>query len=222
MGQSGNSRRNWQQTTLTQLSEIEVSSNCGFARCRHFRNHRTHRPDRLEQLVSCWRFRISSKSLEGQSSEFQSASIPVVELRKMIEDRILALPWDGPEHQSMAIPSNKAVADRIAPRYVFETRIRITLQRDTQRVAMLGWTRDLSESGVAAFVAQGLSLGELVTLEIPLPQSGKQVIPAKVARTLGTEYGFVFTALSAEQRLRIQAAMEGQPAIPYPGAGQKR
>ena len=122
----------------------------------------------------------------------------------------------------MANPSDKAVADRIAPRYVFEARIRITLQRDSQKLAMLGWTRDLSESGVSAFVAQGLSLGELVSLEVPLPQFGKQVIPAKVARTLGTEYGFQFTALSAEQRQRIQAAVHGQAAIPYPGIGQKR
>jgi PilZ domain-containing protein len=122
----------------------------------------------------------------------------------------------------MAKFSDKLIADRIAPRYVFETRIRISLQRGTQKLAMLGWTRDLSESGVSAFVAQGLTLGELVTLEIPLPQSGKQAIPAKVARTLGTEYGFVFTALSAEQRLTIQAATQGQPAIPYPGAAQER
>lgn len=140
----------------------------------------------------------------------------------MIEDSFPPTAEYGPEQRSMANPSDKAVADRIAPRYVFEARIRISLQRNVQKVAMLGWTRDLSESGVSAFVAQGLSLGELVTLEIPLPQSGKQVIPAKVARTLGTEYGFQFMALSAEQRLRIQTAMQGQPAIPFPGAGQKR
>ena len=128
----------------------------------------------------------------------------------------------GPELRSMGNHSDKAVADRIAPRYVFEARIRISLQRDSQKLAMLGWTRDISESGVSAFVAQGLSLGELISLEIPLPQSGKEVIPAKVARTLGTEYGFQFTALSSEQRLRIQATVQGQPAIPHPGAGQKR
>jgi len=120
----------------------------------------------------------------------------------------------------MAIPSDNAATERIVPRYLFETRVQICLERHSQRLTLPGWTRDLSESGVSAFVAQGLLLGELVTLEIPLPQSGKEVIPARVARSRGTEYGFQFTALSAEQRVRIQATLKGQPAIP--GGGQKQ
>ena len=110
--------------------------------------------------------------------------------------------------------------DRMSPRHLFETRIRIRLQRDSQRLTLQGWSRDLSESGLGAFVAQALVLGELVTLEIPLPDSDKQVIPAKVARVLGTEYGFQFTALSAEQRTRIRATLKGHPAIPYHGNPQ--
>ena len=104
-------------------------------------------------------------------------------------------------------------ADRMSPRHVFEIRIRIRLQRDTQRLTLQGWSRDLSESGLGAFVAQALVLGELVTLEIPLPDSDKQVIPAKVARALGTEYGFQFTALSAAQRTRIRATLKGHAAV---------
>jgi len=111
-------------------------------------------------------------------------------------------------------------ADRISPRHVFETRIRIRLQRDSQRLTLQGWARDLSESGLGAFVAQALVLGELVMLEIPLPNSDKQVIPAKVARALGTEYGFQFTALSPEQRARVRAVLKGQPAIPYHDTGR--
>ena len=111
-------------------------------------------------------------------------------------------------------------ADRISPRHVFETRIRIRLQRDSQRLTLQGWSRNLSESGLGAFVAQALVLGEYVTLEIPLPDTAKQVIPAKVARAVGTEYGFQFTALSAEQRSRIRATLKGQPAIPYHGTGR--
>ena len=87
------------------------------------------------------------------------------------------------------------------------------------RVSLEGWSRDLSESRLGAFVAQALVLGELVTLEIPLPDSDKQVIPAKVARALGTQYGFQFTALSAEQRKRIRAALKAHPVIPYHGKG---
>ncbi len=111
-------------------------------------------------------------------------------------------------------------AGRISPRHIFETRIRIRLQRDNQRLILHGWSRDLSESGLGAFVAQVLALGEFVTLEIPLEDSDEQAIPAKVARALGTEYGFQFTALSAEQRKRIRAALKAHPVIPYHGKGQ--
>ncbi len=107
--------------------------------------------------------------------------------------------------------------DKISPRRLFETRIQIRLQRDSRRLNLQGWARNLSESGLGAFVADALTLGESVTVEIPLPDSEKQVIPAKVVRSLGTEYGFQFTALSAEQRQQIQATLKERPAIPHYG-----
>jgi hypothetical protein len=107
--------------------------------------------------------------------------------------------------------------DRIASRHVFEARIRIRLQRDSRKLSLQGWARNLSESGLGAFVAEALTLGELVTLEVPLSDSEKHAIPARVVRALGTEYGFQFTALSAEQRLQIQVALIGQPVIPCHG-----
>jgi hypothetical protein len=82
------------------------------------------------------------------------------------------------------------------------------------------WTRDISESGLSAFAAGGPVFGEQVTLEIPLSE-GKEKIPAKVVLTLGTEYGFQFTALSAEQRQRIRAELKQESRIPPP-SGLKR
>ncbi|MGA7081225.1 MAG: PilZ domain-containing protein [Terriglobales bacterium] len=107
--------------------------------------------------------------------------------------------------------------DRICPRYVFEARIRIRFERDARKLNLPGWARNLSESGVGGFVAEALNLGEMVTLEIPLSDSDKLVIPAKVVRALGTEYGFQFTALSPDQRQRIQAALKGRPVLHYSG-----
>ena len=120
----------------------------------------------------------------------------------------------------MATPFSDDATDsagRISPRHIFETRIRICLQRGSQRISLQGWARDLSESGLGAFVAEILVLGELVTLEVPLPDCDKHVIPAKVIRALGTEYGFQFTALSAEQRTQIRATVKARPVIPYHG-----
>jgi len=105
--------------------------------------------------------------------------------------------------------------NRIAPRHVFEARILIRFHRGKRHFAVHGWVRDLSESGLGAFVAEQLVVGEIVTLLLSLPPTGKQEIPARVARKLGTQYGFQFTALSREQRDEIRAAAKGQSLIPY-------
>jgi hypothetical protein len=97
--------------------------------------------------------------------------------------------------------------NRIAPRHVFETRILIRFHRDNCNIAAHAWVRDLSESGLGAFVAEQLVVGEPVTLLLSLPISGKEEIQARVARQVGTQYGFQFTALSNEQRAAIRAAL---------------
>jgi hypothetical protein len=101
------------------------------------------------------------------------------------------------------------------PRHVFETKIQISLHRDNKKLSPQGWSRDLSESGLRAFVAEPLIPGEYVTLEIPLPDSDKHVIPAIVVRAQGTEYGFQFTALSAGQREQIRETLKERPALPF-------
>ena len=108
------------------------------------------------------------------------------------------------------MPALVTLDDRIAARYRCESRILIRFCRGKQKLATQGWARDLSESGLGAFVAENLLLGELVTLEITLGNFGKQAIAGKVTRKVGTQYGFQFTALSAEQRLGIQAVSKGR------------
>jgi len=81
---------------------------------------------------------------------------------------------------------------------------------------MEGWTRDISEGGLSAFVAHDLMVGEHVTLEVPLARLRSLSIPAKIASRLGTQYGFQFTALSPEQRADIQSEVRNRPEInPY-------
>src|SRR5713101_6089756 len=113
------------------------------------------------------------------------------------------------------INNERGSEDRIAARYAFEARIRIYFERYDREFVTDGWARDLSESGLGAFVALQLTVDELVTLEIPLASSAKLMLPAKVARCLGTQYGFRFTALSAAQRTLIQSAV-ASAEIPSP------
>ena len=110
-------------------------------------------------------------------------------------------------------------APEISPRHRFEARIDIRLLRGQQEMNLQGWARDLSESGLRAFVADPLEKGKSVVFVIPLSDIDKQVIPAKVVRALGTDYGFEFTALSSEQRAHIQTVLTKCPALPRPQAG---
>jgi len=110
-------------------------------------------------------------------------------------------------------------APDISPRHHFEARVSISVERGEKKLNLQGWVRDISESGLRAFVADSLLLGESVSFELALSDTGYQVIPAKVMRALGTDYGFQFTALSAEQRSQIQIALRKSPQLSRPQSG---
>jgi len=109
----------------------------------------------------------------------------------------------------------RAGTQRIVPRYPFEARFKIRIDRSGKVFETEGWARDVSESGLGAFVAAAIFVGESATLRVPLPTGYELVVPAKVARKAGTQCGFRFTALSSEQRNRILQAVQGKTAIPY-------
>lgn len=125
-------------------------------------------------------------------------------------------PFPGQERgvALMASESAKPAKARIVPRYPFEARFKIRIERSESTLETEGWARDLSESGLCAFVATPISLGESATLRIPLGKA-ELVIPSRITRVDGTQYGFQFTALSSEQRDHILGAIAGKKAIPY-------
>jgi len=115
-------------------------------------------------------------------------------------------------------PGSQTGSNRIVPRYPFEARFKIRIDRSGSIVETEGWARDLSESGLGSFVATAIEVGESVTLRIPLFAGRELVIPAKVTRRSGTECGFRFTALSSGQRSQLLGAIAGKKAIPFTAA----
>lgn len=114
-------------------------------------------------------------------------------------------------------PEDRHVTVRIAPRYQFEARIAIrTESGDTSE----GWARDISESGLGAFVAREIGVGGQVVLIFRLTDSVRLVLPAQVVSAEGTRYGFRFTALSAEQRVELQSALRNRSEIGVSGRSQ--
>ena len=112
-------------------------------------------------------------------------------------------------------PGPQPGTKRIVPRYPFEARFKITIDRSGRMFETEGWARDLSESGLGAFVAAQIFVGESATLRIPLRPGLDLVVPAKVTRKSGTQYGFRFTALSSQQRSQLLQALQGKQAIPF-------
>ena len=85
-------------------------------------------------------------------------------------------------------------ADRISPRHVFETRIRIRLQRDSQRLTLQGWSRNLSESvrstckrGTPVLALYKTSPSEAGNADVALAvQEGTDALVTTVARMLAS------------------------------------
>ncbi len=117
--------------------------------------------------------------------------------------------------------SNKpAGVERILPRHQFEARVKIEVVREHKTRVTDGWARDLSENGLGAFVGAELFIGETATLRIPLRNEDELLIPAQVARKVGTEYGFQFTALSPMQRDQIRSVLATSKIIPFAPASK--
>jgi hypothetical protein len=121
---------------------------------------------------------------------------------------------EGAGFVGIAEYNNLTGQERILPRHEFDARVKIETLREQKKHVTVGWARDLSENGLGAFVGAELFIEEVVTLKIPL---GKEelVIPARVTRKVGTEYGFQFTALSPKQRGQIGRVLAASPLAPF-------
>jgi PilZ domain len=97
---------------------------------------------------------------------------------------------------------------RISGRFEFRIEFGGVFQRYGKEVSFRGWSRDLSESGMGAYVPLELREGQLVNLDLPLePGAPNLRVAAKVRRAQGFEYGFEFVTLSATQRAAITSAV---------------
>jgi PilZ domain-containing protein len=103
---------------------------------------------------------------------------------------------------------------RISPRYAYEARFRISVQRNGKERVFEGRARDISESGMGAFVGQPLHLDEIAMITLPVPGLENASLRAQVSRAVGTEYGFQFLTLSPLQRSCIQILVENRTPIP--------
>ncbi len=105
---------------------------------------------------------------------------------------------------------------RISGRFEFRIEFGGIVRRYGKEISFRGWSRDLSESGMGAYVPVELREGEVVDLDLPLESGAPKLrVAAKVRRAQGFEYGLEFVTLSATQRAAITSAVAHCGDAPY-------
>ncbi len=93
---------------------------------------------------------------------------------------------------------------RRAPRYNVDVRLRLIVCKGGKNVAIHGRGNDISETGMALFVAHELQVGARLEIEFTLPYSRHPMRAGIAIRNrTGYRYGAEFLTLSAPQREEI-------------------
>jgi hypothetical protein len=95
---------------------------------------------------------------------------------------------------------------RRSPRYQVQCRLRVTLPSYKGSRCFHTRGEDVSESGMAMFIATELEVGEIVQLDFVLPHSPwKLLVKATVRNRTGFRYGVEFTRTNDHERQAIAA-----------------
>lgn len=87
------------------------------------------------------------------------------------------------------------------PRYPANLRLSIQLFRPSGSLSLWGLCSELGEDGVSATLTEELRLGDVVSMEIPMPAIGCALKVRAIVRYCdGLRHGFEFLALESRQR----------------------
>ena len=101
--------------------------------------------------------------------------------------------------------TRKVSYTRRFPRYPLDVRIDVKMFQQGEFRSCWGRSTEIGQDGIGATLTGRLELGEIVTLEIPLPLSTYPVkVRAIVRYSQGLRYGFEFLTLNNTQRDTIQ------------------
>jgi hypothetical protein len=90
-----------------------------------------------------------------------------------------------------------------------DVRIHLSVFRDGATVAIWGRTSEMGQDGVGATLTDLLQVGEVVSMEFPIPVAPYQVKVRAIVRYVnGLRCGFEFLVLSQELRDTLRRACE--------------
>jgi hypothetical protein len=103
----------------------------------------------------------------------------------------------------------KPAFTRRFPRFTLDARIQVRMFQEGEFRTCWGHSTEMGQDGIGATLTGTLSVGEIVTLDIPLPLSTYPVkVRAIVRYRQGLRYGFEFLTLNDAQRDTILRVCE--------------
>ena len=104
-----------------------------------------------------------------------------------------------------AAPANACQRLRRFARYDFDARIQVSVFRDCQTTTCWGRTSELGEDGIGATLCGEFQIGEVVSLEFPIPIAPHVMkVRAAVRYSKGLHCGFEFLVVTCEQKLMLR------------------
>jgi hypothetical protein len=99
--------------------------------------------------------------------------------------------------------------NRRYPRHRLDTRIQLSVFRDGATVALWGRTSELGQDGVGATLSGELKVGEVVSMDFPVPVPPYFLkVRAVVRYSQGLRCGFEFLIVTEEQREVLRRVCE--------------
>ena len=106
--------------------------------------------------------------------------------------------------------SKKTVANtRRYPRYALDVRMSVQVFREGAVSYFWGRSTEFGQDGIGGTLTGELEVGEVVSIEFPLPASPMPVRVRGIVRyQIGLHYGFEFLTLTVGQRAAVTATCE--------------
>lgn len=99
--------------------------------------------------------------------------------------------------------------NRRFPRHRLDARIQMTVFRDGTTISLWGRTSEMGQDGVGATLSAELKVGEVVSLEYPIPVPPYFLKVRAIARYCeGLRCGFEFLIVTEEQRETLRRTCE--------------
>lgn len=105
--------------------------------------------------------------------------------------------------------ANKFALMRRYPRFALDARLQVKMFQNGEFTSCWGRSTEIGQDGIGATLTGALELGEIVTLEIPLPLTPYPIkVRAIVRYCQGLKYGFEFLTLKETQRDTVRRVCE--------------